>query len=268
MPSPEPPQDRSADTDPAQAPFAPLSRTGAGRVRRSSGFEAQELSVTADETVPRRDRPHGTGPWHRLRHWHRRSRWSRSRPVRAAVIVAVAALVIAVVVGVRGSLPGGTTTAGAPTETSSPSPTTDLRTGGYLITALHSGQCLGEGPEIGNEGRTVIVQNDCDIASPPTGLEALDGELFRITLDHPVAGPGCVTIDAAQADVLFHGYHCEKDAQQLFSIVPLEEGFALRLASEPELCLGIMNADTAKGTQAISAPCGSPGQAFGFAVRP
>ncbi|WP_460806205.1 helix-turn-helix domain-containing protein [Micromonospora zhanjiangensis] len=118
----------------------------------------------------------------------------------------------------------GSKATGAPSPTNRPAAAP--LAGPYRIHLAHTGLCVGEGPELYTaKPRTVLGQHTCSTAGPPTSLEHVSGNIYRIKLDHPQYGIGCATVDyGAQGDgLLIAGDDCGKDRNdQKFSLEPVK----------------------------------------------
>ncbi|HZE40958.1 MAG TPA: hypothetical protein VE172_19335 [Stackebrandtia sp.] len=142
--------------------------------------------------------------------------------------------------------------------------------GRYYIKAVHSGLCLGIGPEIKNDRPTpkrVLVQDKCSKAKPVMGLTN-DNGVYRINAYDPAQGTDCIRADKADA----HGYvltpsPCADDPRQMFFLEKTSGEYQVSFSSQQDVCVGIMNGADAPGTQALTGPCGDSGQRFTLEKR-
>jgi len=198
-----------------------------------------------------------------------RSLW-RYAPIPAALLLAVA--IVWGAVALRGQPSGenaAPSTSDSVTGTGSSPPPTALGTGGYTITYLASGLCLGEGPEPGNTAKTVLVQADCATAGPPMFLNTLEPGVYQLQMDHPKYGIGCVTPDGADVDELYIGQECDATGameQQRFLLEAAEGGYRLQNVASGH-CMAPLGGEAAAGVAFVQARCGGPGQSFAFTAR-
>lgn len=148
---------------------------------------------------------------------------------------------------------------------SGPNPT-PLDTGDYTIRLLDSGLCMGEGPEAGNTAKSVLVQADCATATPPMALHELESGAYHLTLKNAELGPGCVTPDGPETEMLYIGQTCDETGgqpQQHFRIEPAEGGYRIQNVASGH-CMAPLNGDLTAGVAFIQAQCGGPAQVFTF----
>ncbi|MEV4626409.1 RICIN domain-containing protein [Micromonospora sp. NPDC049523] len=147
--------------------------------------------------------------------------------------------------------------------------------GVYRIRPAHTGLCVGEGPELyKSSGRTVLGQQNCGSAGPPTILEQVSGSVYRIKLDHPTHGTGCATVDegAAGDGLLLAGANCgasRKDQQ--FTLEPVSTpaaGHRIRAVAGSSYCIGVYKGSGDVGVQLIQTRCdGGKHQVFVIEAR-
>ncbi|MEV5544491.1 RICIN domain-containing protein [Saccharopolyspora shandongensis] len=133
----------------------------------------------------------------------------------------------------------------------------------------HTGLCVGEGPEkFVSQERIVLGQHDCASAFPPITLEPVaDG--YRLLLQHPTKGTGCVTVDygGTNTDVLLTGAQCEDDrADQRFTFEQVSApaaGYRMHSVAGAQWCIGVFQRSTDPGAQLVQQLCdGGPHQVF------
>lgn len=200
----------------------------------------------------------------------RRSGLWRYAPIPAALLLAVAIVWGAIALRDKPSGENATpsTSDSTPDESTSQAPAA-LGSGTYTITFVASGLCLGEGPELGNTSKTVLVQADCATAEPPMLLNVLEPGLYQLQMDHPVYGIGCVTPDGPDVDELFIGQECNATGateQQRFRLEATEGGYRLQNVGSGH-CMAPLGGEAAAGVAFVQARCGGPGQSFAFAAR-
>ncbi|MGW4466114.1 hypothetical protein [Micromonospora sp. NPDC004704] len=174
--------------------------------------------------------------------------------------------------------PKPTTPKPAPTTAAAPAPANGnpgTFAGVYRIRPAHTGLCVGEGPELyKSSGRTVLGQQSCGSAGPPTILERVSGSVYRIKLDHPTHGIGCATVDegAAGDGLLVAGANCgasRKDQQ--FTLEPVSTpaaGHRIRSVAGGSYCIGVYNGSDDVGVQLIQTRCdGGKHQVFAIEAR-
>lgn len=147
--------------------------------------------------------------------------------------------------------------------------------GVYAIRPAHTSLCIGEGPELYKPSqRTVLGQQSCEQAGPPTILERVSGSTYRIKLDHPTYGIGCATVDgeAAGDGFLLAGANCgasRKDQQ--FTLEPVTTpaiGHRVRSVAGSGFCIGVYRGSRDVGAQLIQTRCdGGRHQVFVFEAR-
>lgn len=141
-------------------------------------------------------------------------------------------------------------------------------TGRYAIRAAHSKLCLGLGPEIKdgevNEDKEVFVQQDCDKRFPPTGLRSQGNGLYRMTVHHPEIGSGCGRVDGSDEDgpgeYLVTPQTCADDDRQFYLLERDEDTYLIRMSTDADQCLGILEGSRKPGAQVVTGPCGKPAQ--------
>ena len=174
----------------------------------------------------------------------------------------------------KSATPKPTTPKPSATATTAPAggnPST-LAAGRYRIHPAHTGLCVGEGRELyTSSNRIVLGQQTCASASPPTILDPLGGNRYRITLDHPTYGLGCTTVDerAAGDGLLLAGDNCGADrTDQQFTLEPVTSpaaGYRVRSVAGSSYCIGVYNGSTDLGVQLIQTRCsGGKHQVFTF----
>ena len=148
--------------------------------------------------------------------------------------------------------------------------------GQVLIKLAHSGLCIGEGPELyKNSRRIVLGQHPCATAAPPTILERVGGNTYRIKTDNPQYGIGCATIDGGGTidGVLIAATTCDNNrADQKFVIERVTApavGYRIRsAASGSGNCIGALHATRDSGAQIIQIRCeGGRHEVFTFTRR-
>ncbi|KOX26823.1 hypothetical protein ADK67_15055, partial [Saccharothrix sp. NRRL B-16348] len=147
-----------------------------------------------------------------------------------------------------------TTTVAAP----QPPPARGPQDGIQQIRLVHSGLCLGEGPEASNPQRIVLGQHDCATAGPPTELERLADGTYRIKLHNVVNGLGCATMDygGTRDGLLLAGDYCDDSRpDQRFTLEPANGGYRLRSVPGAAYCIGTLAGRTDPGVQLIQNPC-------------
>lgn len=190
---------------------------------------------------------------------------SRARTVVfAAVGVAVAAAVVAGLYLSRDAVPP---------ESSEPEPShgelaaDPPATGEYAIRAVHSGLCLGTGPELKNgkaRDKEVFTQQDCGKRAPSTGLTKLENGLYRINVHHPQRGPGCGQLDGETSEGpgewLMTPQTCADHDRQYFLLERDGDAYLIRTNPDTGQCLGILEGSKSPGAQVVTGACGKPAQ--------
>ncbi|MGH8876726.1 MAG: hypothetical protein ACRD0P_05185 [Stackebrandtia sp.] len=134
-------------------------------------------------------------------------------------------------------------------------------TGSYRVTVAHTGLCLGEGPEHGNEDRNVLVQQKCDAST--AGLTFLPGrgDTTGIEVDNaPANWANCLTADPPgdEHGFLFGASDCfdAKSAKlRTFTLKPYGAGLFRILVTDSGLCMGIKGQGRQAGVQADMTEC-------------
>ncbi|MER7417520.1 helix-turn-helix domain-containing protein [Micromonospora peucetia] len=130
--------------------------------------------------------------------------------------------------------------------------------------------CLTEGRDRTGQYRSeVAVQLPCAEATPPdTYLEPVADGLYFIKWNHPVHGPGCLTVrhDDPGRDMLEPWQDCRSDRwPQLFRFEPTGSAptaYRIRPA-RTDLCVGLRDDDTEVSAEALAEPCtGGTDQVF------
>ncbi|MGI5522063.1 RICIN domain-containing protein [Micromonospora sp. CA-259024] len=212
-----------------------------------------------------------------------RPRWF-ARPVPLAVLV-VGVLLAALGVGfwierpddeqrAAAQLTGPTATAGGGTSATpggSASASSTPSAGRSQIRPARSPQlCLTEGRDrTGQYTKEIAVQLPCADATPPdTYLEAVADGLYFIKWNHPVHGPGCLTIraDDPGRNLLEPWSDCDPTrSPQLFRFEPTgSTPTAYRIRpTRTDLCVGLREDDTDVSAEALVEPCtGGADQVF------
>lgn len=208
---------------------------------------AEEVSSDVPPAPPDPDR--------RIRTWH--------LVLTSAVIASV---VLAVFAGTRRTTAQKDTVDGTTSSTGVVSPT--LPSGWIRLrptTAPHL--CLTDG-RVRDKRYTplVAVQRPCDQVAPQTTrLEPMGGDLYRIQWHHPDYGVGCLkALSEGRGTGLVEPWDiCEESS--LFHIEPSGDpgGNTYVLRVEGQGCVGILDSDTAEGTEAVMGRCvGKGGQVF------
>ncbi|MFF5218365.1 helix-turn-helix domain-containing protein [Micromonospora sp. NPDC000442] len=130
--------------------------------------------------------------------------------------------------------------------------------------------CITEGRDrTGRYPNEVAVQRPCAEATPPdTYLQPVTDGLYFIKWDHPVHGPGCLTVRREDPGryLVEPWQHCRTDFwPQLFRFEPTDSvpaAYRIRPA-DSDLCLGIRDTDTEVPAEAAAEPCtGGADQVF------
>ncbi|SCL47451.1 hypothetical protein GA0070606_1152 [Micromonospora citrea] len=130
--------------------------------------------------------------------------------------------------------------------------------------------CLTEGYDrTGRYRSQVAVQRPCAEATPPdTYLEPVPGGLYFIKWDHPVHGPGCLTVRDGNPgrNLLEPWQDCRSDRRsQLFGFEPTGSAptaYRIRPAHS-DLCVGLHDDHTEVSAEALAEPCtGDTDQVF------
>lgn len=133
---------------------------------------------------------------------------------------------------------------------------------------MHSGSCVGEGPEASNPDRIVLGQYDCAAATPPTELERRADGTYRIKLHNAEHGLGCATMDYGGSGngLLLAGDYCDENRpEQRFTLEPASGGYRLRSVPGAASCIGVLDGRMGSGVQLIQNPCdGQASQLFVF----
>ncbi|MET0417363.1 MAG: hypothetical protein ABW022_15230, partial [Actinoplanes sp.] len=175
----------------------------------------------------------------------------------------------------------GAGTSSSATPGGSADPSTAPKGGLTQIRPARSPQlCLTEGRDrTGQYPSEVAVQRRCTEATPPdTYLEPVAAGLYFIKWNHPVHGPGCLTIregDPAR-NLLEPWQDCQKDRMiQLFRFEPTGSApTAYRIRpGRGEMCVGLREDATEASTEALIEalvePCtGGADQVFLIAAPP
>ncbi|GLZ76500.1 hypothetical protein Afil01_13070 [Actinorhabdospora filicis] len=136
--------------------------------------------------------------------------------------------------------------------------------GTYRIRTGHTGLCLGFGPEPGNEGRTVLVQDDCSHAGPALSMTKLSSEKVRFTMYWADSGwSACLGQDSPGE--LYSSRGCDGGGLQTFLLVPAGDAYLIKSQATGE-CMDFPWDGRDKGAQAGAQPCasGSSSQRFSF----
>lgn len=119
--------------------------------------------------------------------------------------------------------------------------------------------CVTEGRDRqAHDGRAIAVQSSCAGAEPPrTLIEPLGGETDRIWWDHPVNGPGCLTVvdgagegarlepwDMCRDDLKFQQFRFEPVGKDRYRLRPLHA----------DLCVGVQE-PLAPGAEVVLEKC-------------
>lgn len=142
--------------------------------------------------------------------------------------------------------PGGND---AKTPTTPPTKTTPPGSGTYRIKSATNGLCLDDpGP-----GDGTLIATGCGSTHTTTGLDALSGGRYNITLDNPDQdSTGCVSADAPERGVPYRGTGCGQNGQ-LYELVGIGDGVWRIKAADTGLCLTFDGG----GSEAYSTDCGS-----------
>ncbi|WP_208641216.1 helix-turn-helix domain-containing protein [Micromonospora arborensis] len=145
----------------------------------------------------------------------------------------------------------------------SASPSTAPSAGRSQIRPARNPQlCLTDGRDrTGQYPTEIAVQRPCAGATPPdTYLEPVTDGLYFIKWNHPVHGPGCLTvIDVDPGRKLLEPWEdCREDRwTQLFRFEPTgsaPSAFRIRPA-RTDLCVGLHDDDTEESAEALVEPC-------------
>ncbi|MEV0646874.1 RICIN domain-containing protein [Phytomonospora sp. NPDC050363] len=137
--------------------------------------------------------------------------------------------------------------------------------GTYDIKPAHTGLCLGIGPEIGNEGRTVLVQDSCSQAKPSLTVVKAGEDLVRFTL-YFAAEDWSACIGADSPGELYAAQDCNGGSLQTFKLVPAGSGRYLIKSAANGTCMDFPWYRGTEGAQVGGASCssGSSSQRFAF----
>jgi hypothetical protein len=209
-----------------------------------------------------------------------RDRIGANRAVAATAAVVAVVLLIAIVAAVVASNGGGDESAPPTGETESPTAATEGEAaptlpadGAYLARQEATGLCVTNGPEPGNEARSVMVLGDC-AATYPAGLAfaSQGGGVYTVGLDFAADDwQACWGADepADQAGYLTAGQDCADTDLQRFQLTGAGADSYLIAVVASGLCLGLLEDAAAEAGAALAtAPCDpdDPEQRFALLV--